>query len=141
MDDKRVTGPDGMVAVVIGRNEGRRLAPSLSSLAVAGLPLIYVDSGSTDGSPVAARKLGVGVVELDPSKPFSAARARNDGVREVRRQWPAAQFVLFLDGDCVLDPGFPTAAVRAFKEHEDCAIVTGHLAETAAEASVYNRLC
>ena len=39
-----------MVAVVIGRNEGERLRQSLTSVAKAGLSLVYVDSGSADGS-------------------------------------------------------------------------------------------
>ena len=136
-----MTSEGAMVAVVIGRNEGQRLAPSLVSVKAAGLSAIYVDSGSADGSPAAARQLGVAVVELDPSRPFSAARARNEGVAEVRRRWPAADYVLFLDGDCVLEPGFARAAAEAFARYADCAIVTGHLSELAPDASVYNRLC
>ena len=38
-------------AVVIGRNEGRRLERSLDSVLATGLPVVYVDSGSTDGTP------------------------------------------------------------------------------------------
>ena len=40
---------DRIAAVVIGRNEGDLLAPSLTSVATAGLPAVYVDSGSSDG--------------------------------------------------------------------------------------------
>ena len=130
-----------MAAVVIGRNEGGRLLPSLQSVHAAGLPVVYVDSGSTDGSPAVAAKMGVPVVELDPARPFSAGRGRNEGLQEVLRLWPGIPFVMFLDGDCVLDAGFPAAAERAFDENPDCAIVTGHLAERHPEASVYNRLC
>ena len=130
-----------MISVVIGRNEGERLEPSLRSVQAAGLPLVYVDSGSSDGSPAIARNLGVPVVELDPSRPFSAARGRNEGLREALQRWPGAELVFFLDGDCVLDPAFPTAAANTFEEHADCAIVTGHLSERAPEASIYNRLC
>ncbi len=141
MDGKQVSEAAGMVAVVIGRNEGQRLEASLASVRAAGLDLVYVDSGSTDGSPALARKLGISTVELEPSRPFSAARARNEGVEEVVRQWPAMCYILFLDGDCVLDSGFPAVASKAFEEHQDCAIVTGHLAELAPDASLYNRLC
>jgi GT2 family glycosyltransferase len=130
-----------MVAVVIGRNEGQLLEASLASVRAARLDLVYVDSGSTDDSPAQARKLGMSTVELDPSRPYSAARARNEGVAEVLRQWPATQFVLFLDGDCVLDSSFPEAAARAFADHEKYAIATGYLAELAPDASLYNRLC
>lgn len=130
-----------MVGVVIGRNEGQRLAPSLNSMRAAGLPLVYVDSGSKDDSPSIARALAIPVVELDPARPFSAARGRNEGVAEALRRWPDIEFVLFLDGDCVLEPGFPVAAMQTFEQHKDCAIVTGHLSERHPEASVYNRLC
>jgi GT2 family glycosyltransferase len=53
----------------------------------------------------------------------------------------SVEFVLFLDGDCILQPDFPPAAVRIFEQNPDCAIVTGHLSERHPEASIYNRLC
>ena len=132
--------PD-MAAVVIGRNERERLGPSLRSVKAASLPLVYVDSGSVDGSPEFAVELGATVLELDPTRPFSAARARNEGVEEALRLWPHLKYVLFLDGDCILDRGFPAAASATFESLDDCAIVTGHLAERSPDASVYNRLC
>jgi GT2 family glycosyltransferase len=136
-----VTWHSRIAAVVIGRNEGPQLAAALGSVQAARLPLVYVDSGSTDGSPTLATKLGVPVIELDPVRPFSAARGRNEGVAEVVRRWPDVEYVLFLDGDCVLDPGFPTAAIDTLDAHDDCAIVTGHLSERHREASIYNRMC
>jgi GT2 family glycosyltransferase len=81
------------------------------------------------------------VIELDPAKPFSAGRGRNEGVDEALRRWPGAAYVMFLDGDCVLDRAFPAAAAATLDEHADCAIVTGHLSERAPDASIYNRLC
>ncbi len=131
----------GLAAVVIGRNEGERLRPSLESVRAAGLPLVYVDSGSRDGSAAVARSLGIPVVELDPKRPFSAARGRNEGLSEAERRWPDLEFIMFLDGDCVLDPGFPSTALSTFGAHPDCAIVTGHLSERSPDASIYNRLC
>jgi GT2 family glycosyltransferase len=141
MDGDEMTPAPPIVGVVIGRNEGERLAPSLNSVRAAGLPLVYVDSGSKDESPSVARAFGVPVVELDPSRPFSAARGRNEGVEAALRRWSGTKFVLFLDGDCVLDPGFPAAAMKTFDQHKECAIVTGHLSERHPEASAYNRLC
>ncbi len=141
MDGGTVTSAKTMAAVVIGRNEGARLDESLRSVQAAGLHVVYVDSGSSDGSPARAAKLGIAVLELDPARPLSAARARNEGLEQALRLWPGSQFVLFLDGDCVLDRGFPRAAAATFKAHEECAIVTGHLSELSPDASVYNRLC
>ena len=84
--------------VVIGRNEGERLARCLSSLTDASRPIVYVDSGSTDGSADRARELGVAVIELDPSRPFTAARGRNAGLAWVRRNHPGVSLVQFVDG-------------------------------------------
>ena len=42
--------------------------------------VVYVDSGSTDGSVQAARAAGAEVVALDMALPFTAARARNAGL-------------------------------------------------------------
>ena len=134
-------GVDKVAAVVIGRNEGELLRLSLGSVLDARLAVVYVDSGSSDGSPAVARDLGAPVVELDPARPFSAARGRNEGVAEVLRLWPKTGFVMFLDGDCTLEPGFTVAALATFARHPDCAVVTGHLSERHPEASVYNRLC
>src|SRR4051794_5839778 len=118
-----------IAAVVIGRNEGGLLKLSIETVRAAGLPLVYVDSGSSDGSPDLARALGAPTVELDSARPFSAARGRNEGVEEALRRWPDIEFVLFLDGDCTLNRTFPSAAVGTFQQYSECAVVTGHLAE------------
>lgn len=141
MDGSRVSGRVAIAAVVIGRNEGQRLEPSLRSVQAAGLPLVYVDSGSSDGSAAVARGLGVPVLELDPARPFSAGRARNEGLDETVRLWSHLFYVMFLDGDCVLDPSFPAAAAAALDTDPQLAIVTGHLSERHPGRSVYNRLC
>ena len=51
--------------VVIGRNEGERLIRGLRSALPQAQTVVYVDSGSTDGSQEAARGLGAQVVALD----------------------------------------------------------------------------
>ena len=81
-------------AIAIGRNEGERLVRCLDSLAAAGFRhVVYVDSGSTDGSIVAARARGAIVVQLDVTQPFTAARARNASPSSrctVQPSWPTA---------------------------------------------------
>lgn len=136
-----MTGQPTIGAVVIGRNEAARLEEGLQSVRGAGLQPVYVDSGSSDASVKIATGFGVPVIELDPSRPFSAGRARNEGVDEVLRRWPKVEFIQFLDGDCLLDPQFPAAAVETMSKEPECAIVTGHLSERFPERSIYNRLC
>ena len=127
--------------VVIGRNEGQRLVDCLSSLADHGERTVYVDSGSTDGSCDAARRKGVQVVDLDMQEPFTAARARNAGYREVRARWPDTRYVQFVDGDCSVDPAWINAGWRFMAARPDVAVVFGRRRERHADHSVYNQLC
>lgn len=125
-------------AVVIGRNEGARLAACLASLAGQVRRLVYVDSGSTDGSPARAAAAGAEVVALDLSTPFTAARARNAGLARLAGDPPA--FVQFVDGDCEVAPGWLSAALQAMAAHPRAAVVCGRRRERHPEASVWNRL-
>ncbi len=134
------SSPSGMIGVVvIGRNEGERLRACLS--AIAGVPVVYIDSGSSDGSVALARTLGTDVVALDVSAPFTAARARNAGLDRLLESRPDIEFVQFVDGDCELSPGWLDAAVAALNAQPRAAVVFGRLRERRPEASVYNRLC
>lgn len=128
-------------AVVIGRNEGKRLERSLESLQTLAGRLVYVDSGSTDGSVAMARSRGVEVVELDMRTPFTAARARNAGFERLRQLKPDLRLVQFVDGDCEVIDGWIDAAVSFLDEHPEVACVCGRLQERHPERSVYNRLC
>jgi glycosyltransferase involved in cell wall biosynthesis len=135
-------------AVVIGRNEGERLRRCLLSLAGKVERLVYVDSGSRDGSVALARAMGADVVELDTGRPFTAARARNVGLARLRAADPsgqhggfAGQWVQFVDGDCEVAPGWIEEAVRAITADPTAAVVCGRRRERRPEASIYNRLC
>src|SRR5690606_29957800 len=101
----------------------------------------YVDSGSADGSPELARKLGADVVELDMSIPFTAARARNAGLRRLREIAPHLDYVQFLDADCTLDAGWPGLALIFLSAHPHVAVVGGRRRDRHPESSVYNWLC
>ncbi|MEX3315957.1 glycosyltransferase family 2 protein [Sulfitobacter sp. PS-8MA] len=126
-----------LAAVVIGRNEGARLGRSLAALNGQVAQLIYVDSGSTDGSPAAARGLGAEVVALDMATPFTAARARNAGAAVLRADITLVQF---LDGDCILRAGWLEAAQTYLAAHPKVAVVCGRRREEHPEASIYNAL-
>ncbi|GAB1360925.1 hypothetical protein MASR1M32_01610 [Rhodobacter sp.] len=124
-------------AVVIGRNEGARLVACLGALQGQVRRVVYVDSGSTDGSIAAAQGAGAEVVALDMTRPFTAARARNAGLARL----DGDGFVQLLDGDCQMQPGWIGDALRAFAEHPRAVVVCGRRRERHPEASVWNRLC
>lgn len=127
--------------VVIGRNEGDRLRECLESLAGSACQVVYVDSGSTDGSPELARSLGADVVALDMSRPFTAARARNAGFARLEHLMPDVEFVQFVDGDCRVAAGWLEAALVEMQERPQAAVVCGRRRERYPERSVYNLLC
>jgi glycosyltransferase involved in cell wall biosynthesis len=127
--------------VVIGRNEGERLRRCFAALGDRIAATVYVDSGSVDESVALARSLGVEVVKLDMSRPFTAARARNAGMERLIELFPDCQFVQFVDGDCELSAGWLESAEDALRGDPSLAAVFGRLSERHPEASIYNRLC
>lgn len=128
-------------AVAIGRNEGERLRRCLRSATRQRSTVVYVDSGSTDDSVAFARSLGLDVVELDLSAPFTAARARNAGLERLCQIDSDIEFVQFVDGDCELVDGWIDSALDFLLRHEDVAAVCGRRRERYPDASLYNRLC
>ena len=124
--------------VVIGRNEGDRLHRCLQSISQIKHPdfdleVIYVDSGSEDGSVTLAEEAGARVIALQPERP-SAALGRNAG-------WRAANgsTILFLDGDTVLHPDFVANSLPDLST-PDIAVIWGHRRELYPRRSMYNRV-
>ena len=126
--------------VVIGRNEGEKLRSCLQSVLHTGYPVVYADSGSSDGSAGLAEGLGVVVVELDSARPMNAARGRREGFLRLLQDHPELEYVLFLDGDCVLDEAFLPAAIDAMRDRPEVGVVCGRRSELYPESSVYNRI-
>jgi GT2 family glycosyltransferase len=127
--------------VAIGRNEGKRLHQCLLSVLGKVAHVVYVDSGSTDGSIELARSLGVDVVELDLSTPFTAARGRNAGFDRLLQANPQIEFVQFVDGDCEVVEGWLERALHELESQPNIAVVCGRRRERFPEQSIYNRLC
>ncbi|MBW4467716.1 MAG: glycosyltransferase [Pegethrix bostrychoides GSE-TBD4-15B] len=137
----QITNQIGVVA--IGRNEGERLVRCLKSLLAqlpAGMPIVYVDSGSTDGSVEMAQALGVHTIGLDLSIPFTMARGRNTGFQHLVEQFPQIEYVQFIDGDCELLPNWIDRALAVISADPKLAVVCGRRRERFPEASPYNRL-
>jgi len=72
--------------------------------------IICVDNGSSDGSLRILRSFEPRIrVLVEPKR--GPAAARNAGLREAR-----GEFVAFTDSDCIVDPGWLAAMVRALRQ-------------------------
>ena len=129
-----------MAVVAIGRNEGSRLVRCLQSLLAEGLPVVYVDSASTDDSVATAKRLGVHVHSLTVDRPFTAARARSEGVAALERTGMSPEFIFFIDGDCEVEAGWPSRAQAFLRDNPDFAAVCGRRREREPDASPYNAI-
>jgi len=127
--------------VVIGLNEADHLGGSVASCTRQGLErdcseIIYVDSGSTDGSPEIAVRSGADrVLHLESEEP-NAARARNLGLSAV-----TGEFVQFVDGDTELASGWVSDGVAALESDPGLAGVEGDLREAHRTANLYHAVC
>jgi glycosyltransferase involved in cell wall biosynthesis len=138
-DGTRLGSAVGVVA--IGRNEGERLGRCLDSVVRLADGVVYVDSGSTDGSVANARARRVAVIELDMSLHFTAARARNEGFRRLRELAPGLAYVQFVDSDCEIADGWLEKAAIFLNDHEGVAVVCGRRREKYPAQTIYNMLC
>ena len=97
--------------IVIGKNEGSRLSACLASVqnAVRSLSaeLLYIDSRSGDDSVQRALKAGARVFRL-LEEDTTAGLGRRVGAKLAKGEW-----LLFLDGDMRLCPGFLQKALTA----------------------------
>ena len=95
--------------IVIGRNEGPRLEACLKSVSHAlralSHELIYVDSRSTDDSVAIAKAHGARCFTLQETQ-TTAGLGRFVGTQAAR-----GEYLLFLDGDMQLQPGFTERAM------------------------------
>ena len=128
-----------LTVVVIGRNEGERLVRCLASVRAmqpvqGGHEVIYVDSDSTDNSLQVASDMGARTLSVNSRKP-TAAQGRNTGWRAAAGEW-----ILFLDGDTILHPGFASEAIRQASSDERIAAVWGHRRELRPTANFFHRV-
>ena len=131
--------------VIIGRNEGKRLTECLKSVLnetknYDNTKIIYVDSGSTDGSLETAQSLGIIAISLDSDRPFTAARGRNTGWKWLLKQAPNLTYIQFMDGDCTLMSGWLEKAREMLETHPTIGVVCGRRREKFPDATPYNRL-
>lgn len=132
---------DDVAVIAIGRNEGERLRRCLESVVGRVALVVYVDSGSTDGSVALSRGLGAELVGLDMSTPFTAARARNAGAQRALQLRPDLEFLQFVDGDCEVDATWLDTAHSFLLGNAGVAAAFGRRRERHPDVSVFNRLC
>jgi GT2 family glycosyltransferase len=101
--------------------------------------VVYVDSGSSDGSPELAEAVGAHVQPLSAG-PHTAARGRQAGFEWLLELEPGLGYVQFLDGDSVLEPGWLEAAARHVEGAPGIAAVSGCCREAEGDVSFYARL-
>lgn len=132
---------EDVAVVVIGRNEGERLRRCLMSLSGKVRDIVYVDSGSLDGSVAFAASLGAHTIVLDTTLPFTAARARNAGFAYLQSLPDGLAYVQFVDGDCEVDPGWIASSRDFLERTPQVGVAFGRRRERFPERSIYNKLC
>ncbi len=132
-------GGERVAGVVIGKNEGERLLRGLAIATRSFALTVYADSNSTDGSREAAAARGATVLHFTEA-PFTPSRGRQEGLEAVVRLRPDLPLVHFIDGDCLLQPGWVEEAVRYLDAHPDVAAVFGRRREERVRESFYSRL-
>ena len=110
--------------VVIARNEERHIGACLEALKRAltqmpGTPVLLVDSSSTDRTIEIARRYPVAIYSY-AGPIFSAAAGRRIGFERT-----ASRAVLFIDGDCCIEPGWIDLALGILERNRDVAVVYG----------------
>jgi cellulose synthase/poly-beta-1,6-N-acetylglucosamine synthase-like glycosyltransferase len=97
------------------------------------LELLYVDSDSSDASREIARRHGARVIHVS-DQPLTAARGREIGWRA-----SSAPFILFLDGDCTVEPDFVARGLSEF-DNDRVAVVWGTLREHCPDSNFYKKM-
>lgn len=113
-----------LAVVVIARNEERRIEACLTALmaALTEFPttrIILVDSCSTDETLAIARQFPVEIYRYH-GPPFSAAAGRRVGFAQCR-----SQHVLFVDGDCCVEPDWIRRGLDALQSDAKAGVAYG----------------
>jgi GT2 family glycosyltransferase len=109
--------------VIITWNSQSEIEPCLSSAAHEDpAEIVVVDNGSTDGTIDLVRRVAphAKTIELGKNRGFSSGC--NVGVRA-----SSAPYVLFLNSDAVVEPGYLTTLVAALEARPDAASAVGKL--------------
>jgi glycosyltransferase involved in cell wall biosynthesis len=118
--------PSLLSVILITRNEAAHIAPAIEAVLreVAPYPnteVVVVDSASTDETVEIAARYPVGVIRLPEAWPRSAAAGRYIGYHHT-----CGQFILHLDGDMTLTPGWLARALPYMQANPHVGGATGY---------------
>ena len=116
--------PVALSTVIITRNQEAKVARVVRSVLDEPLTeeVIVVDSASSDSTVDQAGEFQIKVVQFLDGQPLSPA-----GGRRVGFELTSGEFVLFLDGDMELLPGWTRRAVDLLSSRPDVAAVAGRV--------------
>lgn len=117
-----------LAVVVITRNEAEHIRDCLDSVAgiatdFADAPTVLVDSDSTDETIAIAKLFPVTIYRYRAAV-LSAAAGRRIGFQKVQ-----ARYVLFVDGDCCIEPEWVKRAVGVMESSPSVAVISGRRRE------------
>jgi GT2 family glycosyltransferase len=98
---------------------------SLLAVTYPALRLLVVDNGSTDGSEAALRARFPGLELLQTGANLGFAGGNNAGMRHAFEH--GADYVLLLNNDTTVDPGFVTALVDAARDHPRAGLLSSKI--------------
>lgn len=115
--------------VVIARNEEERISRCLESVVHTShffdsTEIVLVDSRSTDSTVEVARKFPIDILVLGPCQPPSPAAGRTVGTHNSR-----GAYIVYVDGDMILNPHWVVAAMDFMEKNEGFAALSGRLIE------------
>jgi glycosyltransferase involved in cell wall biosynthesis len=113
--------------VLISRNQAWNISRLLESVlpetsAISAAEILLVDSASTDETIGLASRYPASIIRLQPGQRLSPAIGRYMGYKRTQ-----GDFVLFLDGDTELVPGWLARALRVIREDPRIGAVTGRV--------------
>lgn len=111
-----VPDPRSVAVVIPARNEGRTIRQLVEAVVAQRPPaldleVIVVDNASVDNTAARAREAGARVLPL----PLRGGRGNPAAARNLAARSSTADILIFLDADCMPDPGWLAALLRAHR--------------------------
>lgn len=127
-----------MSVVIVAKNEADRIGDCIESVfdvcePVADFEVILVDSNSEDETVDVASEYPVTVLRIPRDDITGCGAGRHVGFQEVD-----SEFVLFVDGDMVLEDGWLDTAVTLLRRQDDVAGIDGWLTDRKGGAGEVN---